>query len=71
MKGVRVCVLHESIALSSEPTNCHHRDTALTLLSREKIILRAACGGQLAHVLVHNMKQEGCGRDGSVVRYEA
>ena len=38
--------------------------TALTLLSREKTILRAACGGQVAHVLIHIMRQEGCGRGG-------
>jgi hypothetical protein len=45
--------------------------TALTLLNHQKTILRAACGGQLAHVLVHIMRQEGCGRGESVVRYEA
>ena len=45
--------------------------TALTLQSSEKTILCAAYGGQLAHVLVRIMRQEECGRDGSVVRYEA
>ena len=38
--------------------------TALTLMSREKTILRAAGGGQLAHVLIHIMRQEGRGRGG-------
>ena len=38
--------------------------TALTLLSSEKTILCAACGGQVAHVLIHIMRQEGCGRGG-------
>ena len=45
--------------------------TALTLLSSEKTILRAACGGQLAHVLVCITRQEERRRGGSIMRDEA
>ena len=45
--------------------------TALTLLTRQKTILRAACEGGVAHVLVRIMRQEERGRGGYIVRGEA
>ena len=44
---------------------------AITLVDFEKTILRAACEGQVAHVLVCITRQEGRGRGGSIMRDEA
>ena len=64
---------HSARELSSRLPPCRvpPSSAALTLLDCEKTILRAACGGQVAHVSIHIMRQEGCGRGGSVVRAEA
>ena len=61
---------HSARQLCSRLLLCRvpHPSAALTLLSLEKPILRAACEGGGAHVLVHNMRQEERGRGGSTMR---
>ena len=70
MPCVHVMERHARLHSGREPISelwAHHLPLsaiALTLLSRQKTILRAACEGGVAHVLVHIMRQEGCGRGG-------